>query len=424
MFQPARDAWANRIRQTDGKLAGVAMGALRRATGLLGFAIGTRLAELRDSDLIHNRLGSLVEEQALRIRILSEANVILAARWEKIPDRQRPHYTPELRFRILRIKDLLSLTQRETASMFALSVNTIARWEAESQSHPGTKTVGSLVQPTPPVRRYCDVVRHLLQTMALTGFEGKELIARTLARAGWKLSASTVGRVRGEKPVPAPSPEPSRPGRHVAARFPNHVWMADLTEIPGLFRLFTWKLAVVFDVFSRMPLGWRIFDAEPSALEIATLVNNAATRHGSPRHFVSDQGSQFTAGEFITVIQSHGIRHRFGALGKHGSIALIERFWRTLKAISRVKTWKPLVQRDLEDRTRLAFIFYAQHRPHSALGGATPSEIYSGTAPAHLAAIHPPRGRQGQIVAFQPPAIAFLDAQRTLPILVPRARAA
>ncbi len=39
MFQPARDAWPNHIRQTDGKLAGIAMAALRRATGLLGLAI-------------------------------------------------------------------------------------------------------------------------------------------------------------------------------------------------------------------------------------------------------------------------------------------------------------------------------------------------------------------------------------------------
>jgi hypothetical protein len=110
-----------------------------------------------------------------------------------------------------------------------------------------------------------------------------------------------------------------------------------------------------------------------------------------------------------------------GRLGKHGSIALIERFWRTLKAISRVKIWKPLVRRDLQERAHLAIIYYAEHRPHSALGGAIPSEIYSGTAPAHLAAVHPPRGRPGDLVAFEPPAIAFLDAERTLPILVPRA---
>jgi hypothetical protein len=96
-------------------------------------------------------------------------------------------------------------------------------------------------------------------------------------------------------------------------------------------------------------------------------------------------------------------------------------FWRNLKAISRVKIWKPLIQQDLEERIHLALIYYGYHQPHSALGGATPSEIYSGTAPAHRAAIHPPRGRRREIIPFQPPAIAFLDADRTLPILVSKA---
>jgi hypothetical protein len=40
---------------------------------------------------------------------------ILGARWDKVPERQRPHYVPEQRFRILRIRNFLGLSQRETA---------------------------------------------------------------------------------------------------------------------------------------------------------------------------------------------------------------------------------------------------------------------------------------------------------------------
>lgn len=43
----------------------IAVRALRRATHLLGLAIGTRLARMRDSDLSHNRLGAKIEEQVL-----------------------------------------------------------------------------------------------------------------------------------------------------------------------------------------------------------------------------------------------------------------------------------------------------------------------------------------------------------------------
>jgi hypothetical protein len=39
-----------------------------------------------------------------------EAAGILAARWDKVPERQRPHYPPEQRFRILRIRSFLGLS--------------------------------------------------------------------------------------------------------------------------------------------------------------------------------------------------------------------------------------------------------------------------------------------------------------------------
>jgi DNA-binding transcriptional regulator YiaG len=74
------------------------------------------------------------EEQALLLRMTREAAEILGARWDKVPERQRPHYSPEQRFRILRIRSLLSLSQRETAAMFRVSVETIARWEMETTS--------------------------------------------------------------------------------------------------------------------------------------------------------------------------------------------------------------------------------------------------------------------------------------------------
>lgn len=38
---------------------------------------------------------------------------------------------------------------------------------------------------------------------------------------------------------------------------PNHVWMLDLTEVPGSLRLFSFRLTVVLDVFSRAPVAAR-----------------------------------------------------------------------------------------------------------------------------------------------------------------------
>ena len=324
----------------------IALAALRRATELLGLAIGTRLAQMREHGSPVQALMSRAEQDALHLRLLHETIDILAARWDKVPDRHRPHYTPEQRFRILRLRDLLALSREELARTFRISTTTVDRWAEETAAHSDTTTIGSLVRPVPPVRRYADVVRHLVSSMALCGFGGNDLIARTLARAGWKISARTIARVRREKP-PFPPLDDAAAYRGVVARHSNHIWMADLTEIPALFRLFSFKLAVVFDAFSRMPLAAGLFLSEPCAEAIASLVKTATSVHGRPRHFVSDQGSQFTSKAFRQTLVRLSVRQRFGAIGKTGSIALIERLWRTLKDTLALRTLKPLGSRRL-----------------------------------------------------------------------------
>jgi DNA-binding transcriptional regulator YiaG len=195
-----------------------ALPALLRATHLFGLALGSALGRLRESGATAAKLFEKAEESALLLRMMREAAGILGARSDKVPERRRPHYEPEQRFRILRIRSLLGLSQRETAGMFRVSKETIARWEMET----ATAVVGiarPLVASSPPVRRFADVVRAVVKTMELAGFGGNDLIARTLARAGWKLSARTVGRIRRERrPSPRMPEAASTVPRAVRAR--------------------------------------------------------------------------------------------------------------------------------------------------------------------------------------------------------------
>jgi hypothetical protein len=184
----------------------LAVRALMKTHQLLGLALGLRLAELRDSDEPLESVFAYGELQALQARLFQEASQILAERWDKIPDRQRPQYRPELRYRILRLKKLLAWSREETATTFRVSPGTIARWEQEAELHPDRQTVGSLVKPQPPVRRYADVVRQLVHTMTLAGFGGNRRMAQTLARAGWKIAKDTIRRIRKEKPPGSPNP--------------------------------------------------------------------------------------------------------------------------------------------------------------------------------------------------------------------------
>ena len=271
----------------------------------------------------------------------------------------------------------------------------MARWEEEARASRGGETPGCLVKPEPPVRRYADVVRQLVHSMAVAGFGGQLRIAQTLARAGWKLSKRTVGRILKEKPPKPPAGIEAlrRTGRRLQAKRPNHAFLIDLTDVAGLFGLFTFKIAVLLAVFSRMPLVTRAFSGEPSSKEITEMILEVKT---PPQHFISDQGTQFTAVSFRNTLKRLGIRQRFGAIGKSGSIALLERLWRTLKDILKLRSFKPLVQHDLEQRLSLGLYYYTFLRPHQGLNGATPAEVYFEWEPARLSALAPPRGKPGE----------------------------
>lgn len=63
----------------------------------------------------------------------------------------------------------------------------------------------------------------------------------------------------GRERWPSPPPPGAASGipRAVRAKRPNHVWMVDLTDVKGLFGIVTFKVAVVFDAFSRMAVATR-----------------------------------------------------------------------------------------------------------------------------------------------------------------------
>ena len=185
-------------------------------------------------------------------------------------------------------------------------------------------------------------------------------------------------------------------------------------------------MVVVLDLYSRFPLAFGIFRCEPSADQVLEILDRAIRNHGRPRHFVSDQGAQFTAKVFRETLQALSIGQRFGAIGQYGSIAVIERFWRTLKELLGVRLWPPLSADHLEARVRLALEYYSSLRPHQGLGGATPAEVYFGIEPAAERAKPPPRKNQAASAGEEIPPleVVFLDRERRMPVLVAGGKAA
>jgi hypothetical protein len=261
--------------------------AVLLARQLLVLAMTSAIITLRQGPRTVNQRLARDTERDSRIRELEDRNALLEARMSRIDAKHRSRYTPEERFNILVHKETYSRTFEEAAESFLLSPQTIKRWFDEAVKEPARKTVGSLLKATPPLMKYSDVIRSLVHLMEQMGFGGNKRIAESLARAGVKLSRETVRSYRKQPRKPEPRPSGKTDGRVLKARSANHIWMMDITEISGLFRLFRFKLVVLLDVFSRFPLAARVFFKEPTACEMAEIIEAASRKHGVPRQMVT-----------------------------------------------------------------------------------------------------------------------------------------
>jgi transposase InsO family protein len=284
------------------------------------------------------RLAARNDQLEQEIALLREDLRIKDARLAKIPAPQRPHYQPSERLAILELRAARGWSLAQTARMFHVTPTTIASW----MNRLDEEGPAALLRVREPVNKFPDFVRYSVQRLqTLCPRLGKVKIAQMLARAGLHLGVTTIGRMRRQPPAPAPRPrvETMPSAKRVTAKYPNHVWQCFLGRLIG-------------------------------ALGTA------------PKYLVSDHGVQFTAQPFKDWCQRHDIQQRFGAVGKRGSIAVIERFWRTLKdGCSRVLPVVPLLRRQFQREIAL-FLSWYNERPHMTLKGATPDEVYFGRRPA------------------------------------------
>ena len=342
--------------------------AILYAARLLGVTAGTHLSEFRGRDGGFQDLKARLDRAELLASVAWRVVGLLHTRLAKVPDRHRPHYAPAARFEILEIRNLLGWNQHRAATQFLVSDNTISNWERDQS--PGSKTVGSLAKPIPPVTRLGDATRHLVQMMARFGFGGSELIASHLALAGFRIAEKTVRNIKREKivaPAVAREADTPRPPNPVVANFVHHLWMMDVTEFKTVFGARTLYFAAVFDAFSRLPLAGRTFAARPGGAAMARLFRHAVAAFGPPKYLITDLGGEFIAGVFKRTVARLGAKHRLASADNIRATARLERFWKTLKQIARVRLLPPLDLADLERRLSHALAYYAIRRPHSGL---------------------------------------------------------
>ena len=163
---------------------------------------------------------------------------------------------------------------------------------------------------------------------------------------------------------------------------PNQVWAMDITYIP-MARGFVY-LAAVVDWYSRRVLSWRLSITMTTDFCLEA-VEEALAKYGKPDIFNTDQGSQFTSGDFIGLLLANRIEISMDGRGSWRDNVFVERLWRSVKYED---VYLKAYDSVSDARTSLGryFDFYNGKRPHSSLGSRTPDQTYFDNLPQVVAA--------------------------------------
>jgi transposase InsO family protein len=156
-----------------------------------------------------------------------------------------------------------------------------------------------------------------------------------------------------------------------------------------------------------------------------------------PKYVICDKGTQFWCKRFKRWCKRRKIKPRSGAVGHYGSIAVVERFIRTLKDEGFRPILVPPNLRKMRAEANAIAAWYNTCRPHTTLGGRTPAEAYRRIAPANKRPRWEPRKRWPRDAGCAGPEaktrgdpdvcleliLTYLDGQKHLPIVKPRCAA-
>jgi len=112
------------------------------------------------------------------------------------------------------------------------------------------------------------------------------------------------------------------------------------------------------------------------ACHAVDVLHEAFNRHGTPEIVNTDQGSQFTAAEFVQAVEDQGCRLSMDGRGAWRDNVFVERLWKTVKyervylhAYDSVNEARKSIMQYLD--------WYNRSRPHSQLKKKTPDEAYA-----------------------------------------------
>ena len=249
-------------------------------------------------------------------------------------------------------------------------------------------------QPTPVSETARALMRRIDELHLQYPFAGARMLRDLLRHEGHAVGRRHVATLMRRMGIEALYRKPSLSRRHLghqsylyllrdlAISRSNHVWAADITYIP-MRRGFVYFFAVL-DWASRRVLVWRFSNALTTDFCLDA-VQEAVNRYGPPEIFNTDQGCQFTSQEFTGLLTHHGIQISMDGKGCWRDNVFVERLWRSIKYEEMYLHAYETIGAAHQGLERY-LTFYNQTRPHQALDGQTPAQVYSGNLTTRLTA--------------------------------------
>ncbi len=291
---------------------------------------------------------------------------------------KNPRYTLRERLFIICHMETFQIPRCKVTEHLGIAKSTLYRWLHKIQDQNNSRIP---LNKTP--RQIASLVWEI--TKANISW-GRFRIANQLGLLNIFLSASTVRNILNrpkppKQPVSQPEPKKTEDeqARSIPAWYPNHVWSIDTTMV-FCWGLWPIDICVVIDHYSRKVMAAIPLEG-PNAGWINNALESTIEKYGPPKHIISDQGGVFIGDVFAELLDTWEILHRFGAIGKHRSIAVTERVNKTLKYewLKRVAIIK-----DCDHLTELCKEFetwYNSWRPHMTLDGLRPDDVYYDNMP-------------------------------------------
>ena len=243
---------------------------------------------------------------------------------------------------------------------------------------------GALYYKANPIDSYTLILMDLIDEQhTKTPFYGSRRLTAFLNGQGHLVNRKRVQRLMRLMRIEAIYPKPKTTRRNekhkiypyllkgVVINKPDHVWSTDITYI-RIGNSFMYLTAVI-DWFSRYVLSWRLSNTLENAFCVEAL--EEALCISTPEIFNTDQGSQFTALNFLNILLAKKIRVSMDSKGRALDNVFVERLWRTIKYEEvYLKDYRTVKEAHCSLK---AFIqFYNQERLHQALGYKVPVSVY------------------------------------------------